>query len=299
MTAPANSVKLTGLTNGTAYTFKVSATNSVGTSAASVASPAATPQDTIFELATPAMVDSGDTSSVELGVKFTPQEKGTVTGIRFYKAATNTGTHVGSLWSSTGTLLASATFTSESTSGWQQVNFSTPVTVRAGTTYVAGYLAPNGHYSATSAAFSPLGVSNPPLQALANETSANGVYVYSATPTFPSSSFNATNYWVDVLFAPSAASAPEAPEGVTASPATRQALVSWTAPNNERQSDHRLYDHPVRRHDGADACERGRLDAERGGNRADERHELHLQGRGKQRARHRAAVACLECGDSA
>jgi hypothetical protein len=233
VTAPANSVTVTGLTNGTAYTFKVSATNSVGTSPASTASPAATPENTILELGTPAMVDSGDTSSVELGVKFTAQEKGTVTGIRFYKAATNTGTHVGSLWSSSGTLLASATFTSESASGWQQVNFSTPVAIKAGTTYVAGYLAPNGHYSATSAAFSPLGVSNPPLQALANETSANGVYAYSATSTFPSSSFNATNYWVDVLYAPSAASAPEAPEGLTVSPATSQALVSWTAPNND------------------------------------------------------------------
>lgn len=233
VTAPANSVTLTGLTNGTAYTFKVSATNSVGTGPVSAASPAATPQDTIFELGTPAIVDSGDTSAVELGVKFTAQEKGTVTGIRFYKAATNTGTHIGSLWSSTGTLLASATFTNESASGWQQVTFSSPVAVKAGTTYVAGYLAPNGHYSATSAAFSPLGTSNPPLQALANETSANGVYAYSATPTFPSSSFNSTNYWVDVLFAPSAASAPEAPEGVTASPATAQASVSWTVPNND------------------------------------------------------------------
>ncbi len=36
---------------------------------------------------------------------------GFVTGIRFYKASTNTGTHVGNLWSATGQLLASATFT--------------------------------------------------------------------------------------------------------------------------------------------------------------------------------------------
>ncbi len=233
VTAPANSVTVTGLTNGTAYTFKVSATNSVGTSAASAASAAATPEDTIFELGAPTIVDSGDPSSVEVGVKFTAQEKGVVTGIRFYKATANTGTHIGSLWSSTGTLLASATFTSESASGWQQVTFASPVTIKAGTTYVAGYLAPNGHYSATSAAFSPIGVSNPPLQALANETSVNGIYSYSTTSTFPNSSFNATNYYVDVLYAPSAASAPEAPESVTASPATGQALVGWTAPNSD------------------------------------------------------------------
>ncbi len=230
VTAPANSVKLSGLTNGTAYTFKVSATNSVGTSAASTASPAVTPQDTLFELETPSVIDAGDPNSVELGVKFSPQENGTVTGIRFYKAAANTGTHVGSLWSSTGTLLASATFTSESASGWQQVKFATPVAIKAGTTYVAGYLAPSGHYSVNSAAFSSGGVNNPPLQALSNEISADGVYAYSASPTFPNSSFNAANYWVDVLFEPAAPSAPEAPEGVSASSATAQAMVSWTAP---------------------------------------------------------------------
>ena len=32
-------------------------------------------------------------------------------------------------------------------SGWQQVNFSTPVTITANTTYIASYLAPKGHYS--------------------------------------------------------------------------------------------------------------------------------------------------------
>ena len=76
-----------------------------------------------------------------------------MTGIRFYKASTNSGTHIGSLWSASGTLLASATFTGESASGWQQVNFSTPVAIAASTTYIAGYLAPNGHYSDTSNGF--------------------------------------------------------------------------------------------------------------------------------------------------
>jgi Domain of unknown function (DUF4082)/Fibronectin type III domain/Bacterial Ig domain len=229
--ASSTSLTLSGLTNATTYTFKVAATNSVGTGPQSSASNSATPQDTIFEFATPTVGDAGDGSSVELGVKFTPEENGFVTGVRFYKSAANTGTHVGSLWSSTGTLLASATFSSEGESGWQQVTFASPVAVRAGTTYVAGYLAPNGHYSATSAAFSPFGVSNPPLKALANETSADGVYAYGSSSTFPTNSFNATNYWVDVLFELALPSAPEAPEGVSATAATAQAQVSWSAPN--------------------------------------------------------------------
>jgi hypothetical protein len=126
---------------------------------------------------------------------------GTVTGVRFYKAAANTGTHVGSVWSATGTRLGQATFTGESASGWQTATFATPVQVTAGTTYVASYHAPKGHYSATGSAFSPNGVDNPPLHALANSVSPSGVYLYTTTGGFPVSSYNSTNYWVDVLFA--------------------------------------------------------------------------------------------------
>ena len=92
---------------------------------------------------TPPVPDSGDPQSAELGVKFTSETFGAVTGVRFYKAATNTGTHIGSLWSSSGQRLATATFTSETASGWQQVNFSTPVYVYPNTTYVASYFASN------------------------------------------------------------------------------------------------------------------------------------------------------------
>ena len=161
-----------------------------------------TPQPSIFELATPSTVDAGDPGSVELGVKFTSDVAGSVTGIRFYKAAANTGTHVGALWSAGGTLLGQGTFTGESASGWQTVTFAAPVAITANTTYVAAYLAPNGHYSLTGGGFATGPVDNPPLHALANGASPNGVYVYSAISAFPTGSFNASNYWVDVLFAP-------------------------------------------------------------------------------------------------
>lgn len=167
------------------------------------ASSASAAPDTLFGAATPATIDSGDGHSAELGVKFTSEVAGNVTGIRFYKAATNIGTHIASLWSAGGTLLASATFASETASGWQQVNFPTPVAIAANTTYVAAYLAPDGHYSDSVSAFSAGAVSNPPLSALANSASPNGVYTYSATSAFPTNSYKATNYWVDVDFEPS------------------------------------------------------------------------------------------------
>jgi hypothetical protein len=154
-------------------------------------------------MAVPGTVDDGPDSAVELGVKFRSDVAGSITGIRFYKATANTGTHLGHLWSSTGTLLASATFAGESASGWQQVNFASPVAIAANTVYVASYHVNSGHYSADLSYFTSKGVDNPPLHALANGVSgANSVYAYGASSAFPNQTWNAANYWVDVVFSP-------------------------------------------------------------------------------------------------
>jgi methionine-rich copper-binding protein CopC len=172
--------------------------------------------------ATPATLTANDPSAVEVGMKFRSSVDGFITGIRFYKGTTNTGTHVGHLWSSTGTLLATVTFTNESASGWQQATFSAPVAVVAGRTYVASYFAPVGRYSVNGAYFSASGTTNGPLTALRNGTEGgNGVYRYGAGGGFPTSSFNASNYWVDVVFANEATPAPRA---AVAAQASREVL---------------------------------------------------------------------------
>jgi hypothetical protein len=152
--------------------------------------------------ATPSVVSANDPGPVNLGVQFTSSVNGFIAGIRFYKGPNNTGTHIGSLWTSTGTLLGQVTFSNESASGWQVAYFSSPIAVTAGTTYVASYLAPAGGYSYDSAAFASSGVTSGPLTAPQSSavTNGNGLYFYSAAAAFPTSSYNATNYWVDVVF---------------------------------------------------------------------------------------------------
>jgi hypothetical protein len=185
----------------TSLTITVAGANVLG---ASFAVPQICPCDTIWQPATtPSVVDAGSNPSIEVGVKFRADTNGYITGIRFYKSAANTGTHIGNLWSSTGASLASATFTNESSTGWQQVFFTNPVAVTANTTYVASYFAPIGNYSADAGFFANAGVDSPPLHALANGVDGtNGVYFYGSNSGFPSSSFNSTNYWVDVIYSP-------------------------------------------------------------------------------------------------
>jgi hypothetical protein len=155
-------------------------------------------------------VDANDTSAVNLGVKFQASSGGMITAVRFYKESDNTGSHIGSLWSATGTLLASGTFGNESASGWQELDFSSPVSITAGTTYVASYHTNTGHYAVTSNGLASA-VTNGPLTALAS----GGVYAYGSSNAFPSSTFSASNYWVDVVYSPPSGTTPPTVTTVT------------------------------------------------------------------------------------
>jgi hypothetical protein len=138
-----------------------------------------------------------DSRSVELGVRFSATQSGEVVGIRYFKSDSNTGTHVGTLWSSDGTKLATATFRRGYGQGWQGVTFSDPVRIQPGVSYVASYLAPMGHYAEQQGLFddqSSYGIS-PVLRATA------GVYNY-GDGGFPTSTWRDSAYYVDVLFHP-------------------------------------------------------------------------------------------------
>ena len=89
--------------------------------------------------------------------------------VRQHRARTS-----GSLWNANGVELASGTFTNESASGWQQLNFATPVAIAKNTPYVVSYRSTSGRYSATPNAFSERDLSWAPLRV----TSTSGAYTY-------------------------------------------------------------------------------------------------------------------------
>ncbi len=183
-------------------TFTYSIGDSSGASASASASLNVIDTDPVSlfsPTSTPAITTVNDPNSVELGFKFQANTNGEITGLRFYKGPENTGPHVADLWSSNGTLLATATFTNETASGWQQVSFSNPVAITAGTTYVASYHT-NGDYSADPNLFATAQTNGPLTAPASSSSGGNGVYAYGSSSLFPTNSFNSTGYGVDVLF---------------------------------------------------------------------------------------------------
>lgn len=151
---------------------------------------------------TPAVPNNNDGQAVEVGVKFRSSQAGFIKGIRFYNGSSNSGTYTGKLWNySSGTMMASAVFSSVSQNGWQQVFFSSPVPIAPNTTYIASYHSTAGNYAVTDNYFNSA-VTNGPLTALVNNgvSGVNGVYRYGSGVTMPGMAYASSNYWVDVVY---------------------------------------------------------------------------------------------------
>uniref|UniRef100_UPI0025E18731 DUF4082 domain-containing protein n=1 Tax=Lapillicoccus sp. TaxID=1909287 RepID=UPI0025E18731 len=174
--------------------------------------------------AVPKVAADSDTQRTTLGLRFGVAKAGWIQAIRFYKAAQNTGVHTGYLYSSAGGLLSQVTFAAESSQGWQEATLSQPVAVTAGSTYVAAYTAPAGRYSDDTSTLSPQKTAvHGALTAL------QGVYTYGTG--VPSSTWQSSNYFVDVRYSTKAyAPVPTGPTptGTTTGPATRPPSPSTT-----------------------------------------------------------------------
>ena len=153
----------------------------------------------VFGAEVPKGPAADDGTATELGLRFSPTTAGFISGVRFYKQAGNGGTHQGSLWSSTGQLLATGSFTSETGTGWQTMQFTSSVPVAAGQTYVVSYSAPQGRYSIQSNAFYARPLEAAPLR-VAGGFGAAPAGVYANAGQFPANSFGSSNYYVDALF---------------------------------------------------------------------------------------------------
>lgn len=90
----------------------------------------------LFTTQTPVLANASDGVPYELGMKFRVSTSGRITAIRYWKSSSDTGTHTGRIWSSTGTQLTSIAFSGGTASGWQSATLTTPLAIQANTTYV-------------------------------------------------------------------------------------------------------------------------------------------------------------------
>ncbi len=179
----------------------------------SIFSPTATPKQAVTD-------GTGSAGDWELGMEFKAAQAGQIQAIRYYKAAGETGTHIGRIWSSSGKLLGSVTFTNETGSGWQQQQLASPLNIAANTTYIVSVNAKT-YYSITEN-----GLATPIKNG--DLTASKGVY--NADPgSLPTQSWNSSNYFRDVVFSPTVSSPAGAPGSLAFSAPTFSVNEDGTA----------------------------------------------------------------------
>jgi len=152
----------------------------------------------------PASPDS-DITATTVGLEFYTTSDCTVTAIRWWQpgASTDTAIRQGKIFRvSDHSVIATATSAAPSGSGWQVLTLPAPVALTANTRYRVAVFHPSGHYSASGHYFD---ASSANIQdhilvvpSSANSTNGQGVFNQGGGITDPSSTFNATSYWVDV-----------------------------------------------------------------------------------------------------
>jgi Domain of unknown function (DUF4082) len=152
---------------------------------------------TLLTTQTPALQNLNDGVTYELGVRVVSDVAGQITALRFWKGTSESGAHTGHVWSGAGQLLATVTFANESASGWQQQALPAPVAVVANTEYVVSVTTPpNGYFVDTQNVFTTPLV-NGHLRGVAG---TNGVF--GPVGTFPTQSYQSSNYFRDLVFVP-------------------------------------------------------------------------------------------------
>lgn len=162
---------------------------------------------------TPASPNVDNGAAITLGVRLYAPDGATVSGIAFYAPTTNTGTYSARLWLSTapddtatGTLLQSGSLASGSVTpgAWNTIPLAAPVELTADTVYTAGVHTSSGRFVLTSGAFASAISGNGIVLIQSGDdpvgfgVSRNGVFTEGASPTFPTSTFGQSDYFIDV-----------------------------------------------------------------------------------------------------
>jgi hypothetical protein len=131
------------------------------------------------------------TGGWEVGTRFSSTARGRVVGFRFYRAAGETGTNYGRLWTNTGTKLKTSNPFPSGT-GWVTVMLDNPVEISANTTYRVS-VNTNTRQAKTGGGYAYNGaLSNGPLY-------SDGGYYGQPAGAFPTSS-SASYFFIDVIF---------------------------------------------------------------------------------------------------
>ena len=166
---------------------------------------------------TPSLLDVNNGAAITVGATIVFAADGQVTAIRFWAPGTNTGTYTGALYevtsdddpagSGTGDLLVSAAVASGNiTAGAFNDITVASVDVTAGTYYRAAVHCTSGRIVATGAAFASAAITNGNVTDIQHGTATplgtlhNGAFTEGVSLSYPATSFNATDYFVDVVF---------------------------------------------------------------------------------------------------
>ena len=143
---------------------------------------------------------------VETGARVDFQCSGSIAGVWFYRAATETGVATVSVWR--GSQLVGSGTGDPQRSGWAYLVLASPVVVAAGDHLVVGVHHPSGSYAYGWNGFANRSVSSPSGCMTAPASTAllaNGLYDDSAAPVRPTSSYLDTEYFVTPEFVPAQA----------------------------------------------------------------------------------------------
>ncbi len=148
----------------------------------------------LSDTATPQILVSPITGRGEVGLQFSPETSGSLSGVQFYQNASNSGVTSASVWSSAGERLATVAVNPSAPIGWRTVPVD--VQLEAGATYTVSVYDSNGRPPVTENAFATAltvnGLSTP---------AGAGVYSYAGASLFPATP-SAYSFMVDPMFTP-------------------------------------------------------------------------------------------------